>query len=555
MLFQSDDLAASGDRLMRARDWVAGLSVAGLMLPEAVAYAGIAGLTPERAILAAIVGALAYAAVGRSRFAIVAPTSSSAAILAATLANFPGDAAEKAILATVSVAFVGCLFAAAAVARLGLLTGFIARPVLRGFSLGLAVTIILNQLPTLTGVEVHAADLGRYVLALAASMPHWHGPSLATGALALVALMLLKRLPLVPGAFLVIAAGTAGSLLLGLEAQGVRVVGPITLVLALPHLGMLSVATLSQLLQYALPLVLILFAESWGTMRSLALQHGDFIEPNRELGALGTANLVAALVQGMPVGAGFSAGSAAEAAGAASRLTAVVAGLGLLVLVVVAAPLIAHLPEPVLAAVVISALAHALDPAPFIRLWRLDRDQFLAIGAAIGVMVFGVVDGMLIAIGFSLVALLRRMASPQIARLGRLGDGREYVDAARHADAVKPEGIAVWRPSEPLFFANAERIFGVIAQASRAEPGLVAIIVSLEETFDLDSTSLEALQEFDARTRTEGMPMRLARVRDHVRDVLARAGAVTLVERASYSVDGAVEATRRELAARTSAAG
>ncbi|MDR3372953.1 MAG: SulP family inorganic anion transporter [Ancalomicrobiaceae bacterium] len=527
-------------------DWVAGLSVAGLMLPEAVAYAGIAGLAPERAILAAVVGTLTYAAFGRSRFAIVAPTSSAAAILAATLANFPGGAAEQAILATISVAFVGCLFLAAGVARLGLLTGFIARPVLRGFSFGLAVTIILHQMPTLTGTDVHAADLGHYVIALAASVPHWHGLSLATGGLALVALMLLKRFPLVPGAFLVIAAGIAGSLLCGLETHGVKVVGPIAITFSIPQIGTLELATLARLFEYALPLVLILFAESWGTMRSLALRHGDILEPNRELGALGAANIVSALVQGIPVGAGFSAGSAAEAAGAASRLTAVLAGLGLLLLVAAAAPLVAHLPEPVLAAIVVSALAHALDVRPFVRLWRLDRDQYLAIGAAVGVVMFGVVDGMLIAIAFSLAALLKRMASPQIARLGRLGDSHDYVDAARHADAVHPQGIAIWRPSEPVFFANAERIFGIIARTSRAEVGIEAVILSLEETFDLDSTSLEALMEFDARIAGLGLELRLARVRDHVRDVLIRAGAVDLVDRASYSVDDAVEAARRD---------
>ena len=216
--------------------------------------------------------------------------------------------------------------------------------------------------------------------------------------------------------------------------------------------------------------------------------------------------------------------------------------LGLAALVFVASPLIAHLPEPVLAAVVIAALAHALDPAPILRLWRLDRDQWVALGATLAVLLFGIVDGLLLAIAFSLGALLRRMAMPQIARLGRLPGSRDYADLARHTDAYSPAGIAIWRPSEPLFFANAERILGFIARATTADPSLRVVVLSLEETFDLDSTALEALIEGDARIATAGATLLLARARDPLRDLLTAAGADDLVERASYSVDDAVTA-------------
>ncbi|MET0363765.1 MAG: SulP family inorganic anion transporter [Sphingobium sp.] len=526
---------------MRRSDLIAGISVAGLMLPEAVAYAGIAGLPPQRAIFAAFAGCLVYALIGRSRFAIVSPTSSSAAILAATFAAIPGSAADKGVLATVAVAFAGLLFLLASIARLGGITGFISRPVLRGFAFGLAITIIVKQLPDLAGVRVHAADIGHLLIALAGAIPRWNVVSLVTGVAALAALVGLRRLPALPGAMIVLALGIAASVAFHLPARGVAVVGAIDVSMTWPSLSHLGWMDLSRLAQFTLPLVLILFAESWGTIRALALRHGDRIDANREIGALGMANLASALVQGMPVGAGFSAGTANETAGASSRAAALIACAGLAVLILFCRPWLAQLPQPVLAAVVIAALSHALDPAPLLRLWRIDRDQYVALGAAAGVIAFGVLNGMLIAIALSVAALVRRLASPHLAQLGRLGTSHDFVDMARHADAVPVPGILIWRPSQPLFFANADSMLGTIA--AQSQPAQChAIILSLEESFDLDSTALDALGECDAQLARAGVRMQLARVHDHVRDALEKGGLADLLARSSYSVDDAVQA-------------
>jgi MFS superfamily sulfate permease-like transporter len=246
---------------MRRGDLIAGLSVAGLLLPEAVAYAGIAGLQPQRAILAAIAGCLVYWVFGRSRFAIVSPTSSSAAILAATLTAVPGDDAVKAAAATVVVALVAMFFLLAAAAQLGALTGFISRPVLRGFAFGLAVTIIIRQLPLLVGVPVHEPDIFRTAAGLATALPHWNPASVVIGIAALVALLLLRRVPAAPGAFLVLAAGIATSLLFGLPRHGVAVVGRIDALPSWPAWPSLTRPDYALLAQFSLPLVLILFAE------------------------------------------------------------------------------------------------------------------------------------------------------------------------------------------------------------------------------------------------------------------------------------------------------
>ncbi|AYG57749.1 SulP family inorganic anion transporter [Rhizobium jaguaris] len=536
--------------MMKLSDWpvvnkadvIAGISVAGLMLPEAVAYAGIAGLPPHRAILAGIAGCLVYAIFGRSRFAIVSPTSSSAAILAATLAVVPGDATVKAGLATVAVALAGILFVVAAALRLGGITGFISRPVLRGFALGLAITIILHQLPILVGVSVQGSNIFSYAGALFAAIPRWNLASVAVGIVALVALQLLKRLPGVPGAFIVLAAGILASSAFDLAGHGVKLVGTIDILPQWPSLPDAGWFAYSRLAQFTVPLVLILFAESWGTMRALALRYGDALEVNRELGALGFANIASAIVQGMPVGAGFSAGFASEAAGAKTRATAAIAAIGLAILIASAGPLVARLPEPVLAAVVIAALMHALDPGPILRLRRLHRDFYVALGAAAGVLIFGVLNGMLLAIAFSLVAMMHRLASPYVARLGRLGDSHNFVDVSRHPEATEARGIAIWRPGEPLFFGNADTILGEILRRSRAEAGLKAVVLSLEESFDLDSSALDALMEFDTAMRTAGIRVQFARAHDRARDLMAAAGMTNLDSRCSFSVDDAAAA-------------
>lgn len=531
-------------------DLVAGLSVAGLLLPEAVAYAAIAGLPAERAVYAAIGGALAYTVIGRSRFAIVSATSSAAAILAAMLATFSADPATKASLATLAIAIAGVVFLVAGIFRLGLLTGFIARPVLKGFAFGLAVSIILHQLPAITGIDIAAKGVLQFLLLFFASAPQWHPGGILAAVLSLIIIFGTKRWPFVPAAFFVILAGSVLSYLFNLPQYGLAETGRLSLSLSMPQIPHVSRENLSRLIQLTLPLVLILFAESWGTMRTLAMRHGDRIQPNRELAALGFANIISAGLQGMPVGAGFSAGNANESAGAKSRLAAIISAVALAFLVIIAAPLVAHLPRAVLAAVVIAALAHALDPRPLIQLWKIDRDQWIALAAAAGVIFLGVVNGMLLAVALSVAALLSRLALPQIARLGRLPGTRDFADINRHPEAIELTATGIWRPSEPLFFANAERALTEITNASEADPSIRIVILSLEETFNLDSSALDVLLETDERIAASGKTLLLARARDPLRDLLVKRGADDLVKRAFYSVeDAADEATRRTEAA------
>lgn len=522
-----------------ARDIVVGMSVAGLMLPEGVAYAVIAGLDPGRALVAGIAGGLAYALIGRSRFAIVSPTSSAAAILAATLAGLPGGAATRDGNATALVLITALIFLGLSAFRLGSLASFISRPVLRGFGLGLAVTIIVKQLPQIAGIALPDGPIWSIIAGLAVHAPAWHSVSIALGVAALMSLLGLRRWSQIPAALIVICAGIALASVFDLAAAGVAVVGPIALQLPAPNLPD-DLNAWAHLVQLAAPIALILFAESWGTMRGLALKHGDQLSANRELGALGVANVASAVVQGMPVGAGFSAGSANEASGAASRLAGVTASIAVLLIALFAEQWIARIPHPVLAAVVIAALTHALNVSPLIRLFRLERDQWVAVSAIAGVLLFGVLNGMLIAVALSIATLLYDLSHPSISELGRLGDSHDFVDIARHADAHTNASVGIYRPNAPLIFANAESALGAIAAKALALPAN-NIVVSLEESNDLDSSAIDALGEFAMRMAKQGKRVILARAHDRVRDVLSAAGLTELARNSTYSVADAAQ--------------
>ena len=484
-------------------DILAGVSVAGLLLPESVAYSSIAGLPPQHGLFAAIIGLLVYALFGRSRFAIVAPTSSSAAILAAAAASVAVETPEahRQALAFGAVCLAGLFFLLAGALRLGRLSNFISRPVLRGFAFGLALTIVARQLPAVLAVDGVSGNPFVVLHALGQRVQDWNATSLAIGVAALVGLVMLRRYPAVPAAFIVLVAGVALSYAVDLPSRGVRLVGGIDLVPFWPGVPDLTWREWTRLAEVAFPLFLIIYAESWGSMRSLALRHGQSLDANREMLALGAANLLSGLVRGLPVGAGFSASSACEAAGARSRLAGLVAGVAMILLVANAGHSMARLPLPVLSAVVVAALLHALDPSPLLRLWRIDRDQYIALAAALGVMIFGVVDGMLLAVVLSIVAILQRMATPRVDVLGRLKDTHDYIEASNPDVAVDPR-IEILRPTQPLFFANADIVFADVVAHMKANATAKAAIRTLNACTE-SIRSVRTRMIANAATRTE----------------------------------------------------
>jgi MFS superfamily sulfate permease-like transporter len=528
-------------------DVIAGVSIAGLILPEAVAYASIANLPPQAGVIALFAGLACYALIGRSRFAVVAATSSSAAVLAAASASLAGsDAQLRMTIAFALVVVTGLLFVAAACARLGSISDFIAKPVLRGFAFGLALVIIVKQLPTMLGVAAHHPDVVRYFFDLIEQFEQWNRYSLATGVVALVVLFLLAPLKRVPGALIVIVAGIAATHWLGLAAYGVPVVGEIPVVVNTPGLAPIARGDWLQLAELGFALLLVLYAESSSSIRSFALIHGDVISPNRDLFALGVSNIVSGLMQGMAVGAGYSASSANEAAGAQSRLSGAVAAAVLLLIVLTVLPAVALTPAPILAAIVIHAVSHTLRLstfAPYV-LWR--RDRVVAAGAVLAVIAFGVLNGLLTAVGISMLMLLSRLSKPNVAPLGRLGDSHDYVDIRVHANALAVPGVLILRPEAPMFFANAERMLTQVRHLCAANPSARSVVLSLEETFDIDGTTIEAITALVADMARDQRQLYLARLKEPVIAVLLRADIPGLPPTAFnyFSVDDAVGAAR-----------
>ena len=502
-------------------DLLAGLSIAGLLLPEAVAYSGLANLPPQAGVIALFAGLVCYGLIGRSRFAIVTATSSSAAVLASSmLALGAVDAAQRVALASMVVVGTGVAFTVCAGLRLGAMSNLIARPVLRGYAFGLALVIAVKQWPTLVNVHAHNTSFFPLLSELARGYGAWQLSSLACGIAALAGLFALERIPRLPGALVVIVTSILAAP--ALTAHGVALTGPIHLVLALPSFAMPAGVRPVSLVGFSLALMFILYAESYGSIRTYALKHDEPVQPNRDLLALGVANAVAGLLQGTPVGAGYSATSANDAAGAQSRLAGLYAAATVLVLVLVFLRWIERIPEPALAAIVIHAVSKSLRFGVFSNYFRWQRDRLVALAAVLAVMLFGVLNGLLVAIAFSLAMLLRSLASPRLSVLGRVG-AHDYVSVTRFPNALTVPDMLVLRPEEPLFFANAEPLLTQIQERVLAAPAAKLIVLSLEDSPDLDSTALEALGEFASWLAAHGRELRLARLKEPSRDALARA--------------------------------
>ncbi|MEQ1637225.1 MAG: SulP family inorganic anion transporter [Methylococcales bacterium] len=364
--------------------------------------------------------------------------------------------------------------------------------------------------------------------------------SLTIGCCALILLGALKRWPAIPGAFVVLLLGTVFSNAVNLADLQVASVGSIPFKSPGLNIPQLPVEKWLQLAELACGLMVIIVAESWGSIRSLSLLHSNTVEPNRELFALGAANLASGLLQGMPVGAGFSVSTANEQAGAQSKGAGLIAALLLFLTIVFGRTWVALIPEPIVAAAVISALSHALSPKSLMTLWRMDRDQYLALAVILAVLILGVLHGMLIGVGLSLASAIRTFSLPLVRELAALDHSRDYVDRENHPNALPQAKLLILRPEEPLFFASVESILINVQQRLKASQDTQILIISLEQSANLDSTAAECLIELADHLQRQRVVLLLERVKDPIRQLLLKLAPEHFQDKLFWSVDDAV---------------
>jgi MFS superfamily sulfate permease-like transporter len=439
----------------------------------------------------------------------------------------------------------GLVFLLGRVLRLGFVSDFIAKPVLKGFTFGVALTVILKQAPKLFGVEGGHGRFFQKVVDLVTALPSTHLPTFAVGGGALVVMWVLKRFAKrVPPALVALVGGIVAVTALHLKDAGVSVIG--TVATGLPHPGLPGVRAHhpEELWAAALGIALVAFSELIGAGRTLAARHGYDIDPNRELLAVGAANLVSGLFQGIPVGGGLSGSAANEAAGARSQVSTAVTSVLVVLTLLFLMPLFSNLPDAVLAAIVIEAVRGLVDVRETARYLRLRNGVVPHVGAILGVLVLGVLPGMLLAIVLTIALLLRRLARPRVPELGRIGGTHVFVSVTGHPDAVRTPGLRILRPEGPLMFANAGEVRGRILDAARQEPRPVQVLVNLEATADIDVTAADMLSDVQAELERSGIELALTRVRGRVQWFLERSGALARIgaTRVFRSQNDAVEA-------------
>jgi SulP family sulfate permease len=509
-------------------DIVAGIAIAGLLIPEGMAYAGIAGVPPQMGLYSALIGMFVYAIFGTSRQLAVTSTSSSAAMLAALVAPLAGaNSARYMLLVSAVTIAAGFLFLLGGVLKLGVVSEFISKPVLKGFVFGLALTIIVKQAHKLLGISAGHGNFFHQSWQVFTSLESVNPWTVGVGAVAILILFLLGTLgPKVPSVLVVLLLGIFSAGWFGLERHSVEVVGSIHAdmpSLSWPRLGE---DDLSDVFVGAIGIVLVLVAEALAAARTFAAKNKYEIVPNQELCAMGMANIASGLFGGMIVGGGMSGTAANDAAGARTQISTIASAVFVGLTLVFLLPFFRSLPEAVLGAIVVHAVAHLVDVRELKYYAKLRTGSiWAALAALLGVLQMGILKGLIFAVSLTLIALMHRLSSPQDSVLGRLKGSENFVDVARYPEAEEIPGLLIFRPNGIVFFANANRVHNRLRELVKAvEKPLKAVIVNLEASPEIDVTCLEMLGQLRSELRDLGIPLYFARVADPVRDLFDRSG-------------------------------
>jgi high affinity sulfate transporter 1 len=507
------------------RDLLAGVVLAALLVPQGMAYAQLAGLPPVTGLYATLIPLACYFVLGPSRILIVSPDSAVCPLVAAAIIPLAGaDAGTRVALAGLLAVMVGAIMLAGGLARFGFVTELLSMPVRIGYLAGIALTVIVSQLPKLFGYSVGSENFIAAVSDFVTRLDETNTTALAIGAGCLLVIGALRVwAPKLPGVLIAVVGATVLVAAAGLDDQ-VPVVGAVPAGLpgfAWPDVGL---ADAKVLLPAAVGIAFVAFADTSVLSRSYAARLHHDVDQNRELAALGAANMAAGVFHGFPISSSGSRTAVIEDMGAGSQLAGLTGALVLGVLLVVGTGLVHDLPLSALAAVVIVAVLGLFDIGAARRLYLWRRTEFaLGISAFAGVTVLGVLWGVGVAIALSLLNFIRRAWYPHDAVLGRVENLKGYHDTGRHPDARLIPGLVLYRFDAPLFFANADSFRAHVRKLADAD-GTAWVVVAAEPITDIDATAGEALAELHADLAASNVVLAFAELKDPVRDYLRRYG-------------------------------
>ncbi len=521
--------AATYDRSWLPRDVVAGVVLATLLVPQGMAYAELAGLPAINGLYTSILCLVGYAVFGPSRILVLGPDSSLGPMIAATILPLiaaGGDPERAVALASLLAIMVALIMVVAGLTGLGFVADLLSKPTMIGYMNGLAVTIIVGQLPKLFGFSVDAdgliAEAGGFVRGLAdgEAVP----AAAVLGIAGIVVVLGLQRwLPKAPSVLVLVVLAIAATWVFDLAARGVSLVGVLPQGFPPFTLPTAELSDLGPLAAGALGIALVSLADTISTSSSFAARTGQEVDGNQEMIGIGAANLAAGLFQGFPVSTSGSRTAVAERAGARSQLTGLVGAALIVVTIVVLPGLFRNLPQPALAAVVISAAVSLADVPGTVRLWKQRRTEFsLSIAAFLAVALLGVLPGIAVAVALSILNVFRRAWRPYAAELGHVEELHGYHDLRSYPAADKVPGLVVYRFDAPLIFANCATFRDEIRRLAAADPPPRWILVAAEPMTDVDTTAADMLEDLDEELNRRGISLAFAEMKDPVRRKIER---------------------------------